>query len=114
MHSGGCKVTSSSAQAVIGRWRRYWRLSSSTKNKRFCALSNWRSTAVFPPSRRSNQSGGLIDRRDHVLNLLHRLIDGKAPPASPIDAPQALRLQREPRANVERYDALRTQEMRPC
>ena len=35
------------------------------------------------------------------------LIDGKAPPASPIDAPQALRLAQEPLANVGRYDALR-------
>lgn len=48
----------------------------------------------------------------HVLNILHRLIDGKAPPAPPIDAPQALRLDKEPRANVEIYDTLR--EMRAC
>jgi hypothetical protein len=43
----------------------------------------------------------------HVINVLHRLTDGKAPPAAPIDAPQALRLTREPVANVERYDTLR-------
>ncbi|MDX8462475.1 hypothetical protein [Mesorhizobium humile] len=42
-----------------------------------------------------------------MLNLLHRLVDGKsfAPPT--IDAPQALTLTNEPKANVERYDALR-------
>ena len=48
-----------------------------------------------------------VATKTHVLNVLHRLIDGKAPPASPIDAPQALRLTQEPLANVGRYDALR-------
>ena len=48
-----------------------------------------------------------VATKTHVLNILHRLTDGKAPPASPIDAPQALRLAQEPRANVERYDNLR-------
>jgi anti-sigma factor RsiW len=41
------------------------------------------------------------------LNLLHRLIDGKSAPDSTIAAPAALALNREPRADVERYDALR-------
>lgn len=53
-----------------------------------------------------------VPTKIHVLNILHRLIDGKAPPAPPIDAPQALRLDKEPRANVEIYDTLR--EMRAC
>jgi hypothetical protein len=48
-----------------------------------------------------------VATKTHVLNVLHRLIDGKAPPASPIDAPQALRLAQEPEANVVRYDRLR-------
>ena len=48
-----------------------------------------------------------VATKTHVLNLLHRLTDGKAPPASPIDAPQALCLAQEPLANVGRYDALR-------
>jgi len=48
-----------------------------------------------------------VATKTHVLNVLHRLIDGKAPPASPIDAPQALRLTQEPEANVVRYDRLR-------
>ncbi|HEX9803433.1 MAG TPA: IS21 family transposase, partial [Gammaproteobacteria bacterium] len=48
-----------------------------------------------------------VPTKTHVLNILHRLTDGKAPPASPIDAPQALRLGREPVANVGRYDDLR-------
>ena len=45
--------------------------------------------------------------KTHILNLLHRLIDGKPidPPA--VKPPNALTLTTEPRANVERYDALR-------
>src|SRR5208282_4088843 len=45
--------------------------------------------------------------KTHILNLLHRLVDGKPVDAPPIKAPQALTLTIEPRANVERYDALR-------
>lgn len=37
----------------------------------------------------------------------HRLVDGKSATAGAIEAPQALALNREPRADVERYDALR-------
>ena len=48
-----------------------------------------------------------VATKTHVLNVLQRLIDGKAPPAAPIDAPQALRLTQEPEANVVRYDRLR-------
>jgi hypothetical protein len=48
-----------------------------------------------------------VATKTHVINVLHRLTDGKAPPGAPIDAPQALRLTREPVANVERYDDLR-------
>ena len=43
----------------------------------------------------------------HILNLLHRLIDGRPVTPPTIEAPQALVLTTEPRANVERYDALR-------
>jgi transposase len=45
--------------------------------------------------------------KTHILNLLHRLVDGKpiAPPA--VKPPNALTLTTEPQANVERYDALR-------
>ncbi len=45
--------------------------------------------------------------KTHILNLLHRLVDGKPldPPAVP--APKALTLTSEPQADVERYDALR-------
>ena len=45
--------------------------------------------------------------KTHVLNLLHRLVDGKSTAAGMINAPQPLALDREPRADVERYDALR-------
>ena len=45
--------------------------------------------------------------KTHVLNMLHRLIDGKSTATAMIAAPQALALDREPRVDVERYDALR-------
>jgi transposase len=48
--------------------------------------------------------------KTHILNLLHRLIDGKSPIASAVEPPQALTLSQEPRADVERYDALRNEE----
>src|ERR1700734_750296 len=43
----------------------------------------------------------------HILNILHRLVDGKPTDAPPVKPPQALTLTTEPRADVERYDALR-------
>ncbi|MGH8464720.1 MAG: IS21 family transposase, partial [Pseudomonas sp.] len=48
-----------------------------------------------------------VPTKTHVLNLLHRLVDGKAITPPTINAPQALVLTKEPKANVERYDALR-------
>ncbi len=48
-----------------------------------------------------------VATKTHVLNILHRLTDGTASSASPIDAPQALRLHQEPIADVGRYDNLR-------
>ena len=48
-----------------------------------------------------------VATKTHVLNILHRLIDGKAIDRPTIDTPQALLLRREPKANVERYDDLR-------
>ena len=53
-----------------------------------------------------------VPTKTHVLNLLHRLIDGKDDHARRIDAPQALALRREPQANVDRYDELRRKEVR--
>tara|TARA_R110002072_G_scaffold85696_1_gene193911 strand:- start:375 stop:659 length:285 start_codon:yes stop_codon:yes gene_type:complete len=50
-----------------------------------------------------------IATKTHVLNLLHRLIDGKTIGGPDIDTPQALALRSEPKANVERYDGLRAQ-----
>ena len=47
-----------------------------------------------------------VPSKTHILNLLHRLVDGKAPTIPPIDAPLALVLAKEPRADVERYDTL--------
>jgi len=43
---------------------------------------------------------------------LHRLVDGKMERSAGIDAPQKLILRIEPKANVERYDALRGKERR--
>ena len=54
---------------------------------------------------------GGVATKTHVLNLLHRLTDGKGATAV-IDAPQALVLMQEPRADIERYDALRDREVR--
>jgi len=48
-----------------------------------------------------------VATKTHVLNLLHRLVDGKTIGGPDIDTPQALALHREPEANVERYDGLR-------
>lgn len=50
-----------------------------------------------------------VATKTHVLNLLHRLIDGKTSGGQGIDTPQALILHREPTADVERYDSLRAQ-----
>jgi len=50
-----------------------------------------------------------VATRTHVLNPLHRLIDGKVIGGPPLDTPQALALRREPKANVERHDDLRAQ-----
>ena len=50
-----------------------------------------------------------VPTKTHVLNLLHRLIDGKITGGPDIDTPQALVLRHEPKANVDRYDGLRSQ-----
>lgn len=53
-----------------------------------------------------------VPTKTHVLNILHRLIDAKTHDTPPIDTPQALVLNNEPRANVERYDGLRGRAMK--
>jgi hypothetical protein len=53
-----------------------------------------------------------VPTKTHILNLLHRLIDDKPSNVEVIDAPQALSLNREPKANVARYDTLRGKEVR--
>ena len=50
-----------------------------------------------------------VPTKTHVLNLLHRLVDGKTTDGPNIDTPEALILRREPKANVERHDDLRAQ-----
>lgn len=49
-----------------------------------------------------------VPTKMYVLNVLHRLLDGKVEPP-PVDAPHALRLVTEPQANVDRYDDLRNE-----
>ena len=50
---------------------------------------------------------GEVPTKTQVLNLLHRLVDGKSLTTPRLDASQVLILTKEPRADVERYDALR-------
>ena len=47
--------------------------------------------------------------KTHILNILHRLVDGKSSSPPTVNAPQALSLTSEPRADVERYDLLRNE-----
>jgi transposase len=49
-----------------------------------------------------------VPTKTHVLNLLHRLVDEKPSTSPTVNAPQALILAKEPRADVGRYDALRS------
>ncbi|MHB8283671.1 MAG: IS21 family transposase [Caulobacteraceae bacterium] len=51
-----------------------------------------------------------VPTKVHILNLLHRLVDGKTDAVEKIDAPQALSLRLEPEPNVGRYDTLRGKE----
>ena len=48
-----------------------------------------------------------VPSKTHILNLLHRLLDGKPMTPPVVEAPQALALANEPRADAGRYDALR-------
>ena len=50
-----------------------------------------------------------VPTKTHVLNLLHRLLDGKLTDQPDVNPPAALSLSKEPEANVARYDGLRTQ-----
>ena len=50
-----------------------------------------------------------VPTKTHVLNILHRLVDAKTPYTPDVDTPQALALNNEPKANLERYDGLRDQ-----
>lgn len=49
-----------------------------------------------------------VASKTHVLNVLHRLLDAKPVAPAPVTAPQALRLATEPKADVRRYDTLRS------
>jgi transposase len=48
-----------------------------------------------------------VPTKTHVLNLLHRLVDGKPTEQPDVTPPTALSLSKEPEANVARYDGLR-------
>ena len=49
-----------------------------------------------------------VPTKTHVLNLLHRLLDGTPVDQPDVTPPAALTLRNEPEANVARYDGLRT------
>ncbi len=51
-----------------------------------------------------------VSTKTHILNLLHRLTDGAASLVPPIEAPQALVLAQEPKANLARHDSLRARQ----
>ena len=99
MHSGSCSNTRSRSRVAIERWSISWPSSFSTTNK-----------AVLSAVDMALKSG--VPTKTHVLNLLHRLVDGKSFTPPTLDAPQALTLTSEPKANVERYDTLRKTEVR--
>ena len=50
-----------------------------------------------------------VPTKTHVLNLLHRLVDGAPIDQPDVTPPAALALSKEPEANVARYDGLRPQ-----
>ena len=49
-----------------------------------------------------------VPTKTHILNLLHRLVDGTPSEQPDVTPPAALTLRNEPEANVARYDGLRT------
>ena len=49
-----------------------------------------------------------VPTKTHVLNLLHRLMDGTPSDQPDVTPPAALTLRNEPEANVARYDGLRS------
>ena len=49
-----------------------------------------------------------VPTKTHILNLLYRLTDGKALRPPDVDPPAALTLRSEPKADVGRYDGLRS------
>lgn len=51
-----------------------------------------------------------VPTKTHVLNLLHRLVDGTPTDQPDVSPPAALSLSKEPEANVARYDGLRAKE----
>ena len=78
---------------VTGKWWRSWRW-----------VLHHDEQAVLTAVELALEAG--VPTKTHVLNVLHRLLNGK-PPAPPVTARQALRLVNEPQADVMRYDALR-------
>ena len=50
-----------------------------------------------------------VPTNTHLLNLLHKLLDGKMTDQPDVNPPAALSLSKEPEGNVARFDGLRTQ-----
>ena len=55
-----------------------------------------------------------VPTKTHILNLLHRLVDGKPIDPPVVKPPNALTLTSEPQANVERYCAAPSSGGAPC
>lgn len=68
--------------------------------------SNPRTRSLGRATSPSGRTYGLTTKT-HILNLLHRLVDGKPIDPLPVNPPNALTLTTEPQANVGRYDDLR-------
>ena len=75
-----------------------------------CPRPAWSTSSATATACRLHSPDAGIATKTHILNLLHRLIGGKPGPPTPIDAPQALSLCIEPKANTARYDGLRRKE----
>jgi hypothetical protein len=91
--SSDCRPPCSSSPAATGRWWRSWHWCCTTTSRPCSPQWSW------------PWSLGAASKT-HILNVLHRLLDGKPAPA-PVTSPQALKLAVEPQANVLRYDQLR-------
>ena len=93
--SSACRAVCSSVPAVTGKWWRSWPWFSSTTSRPCCAPSSWRWTAGAADQDPYPEPAAPAGRRQ----------DADGPP--PSTRRRRWSLSQEPRADVERYDALR-------